>query len=288
MSSVTRESALAGSDRARRTYITMRPYNNDFFSYTTVNDDFNTTGVLGPVVGATSANCLEGRFLRETGRRIYPGANPGISTMMLSVFDVNNGLTGFIDPNSFAFTPQNTDRAYFIASPGYNPNPADAPLRDDQGPPVYTHGNIKADGTLYIGKSSEIVGRAQFNSNVFMQSTLSVSSIASFGSNVNILGSLSVGGGTPMTKITSGTIATLSNSLADNPQFTVQEVIISVPTAVVGNKIIVNMRNSIPNYVYLNSYVSGSNLALLQFMALRSGGSGVQDRPQLDWTLIQT
>jgi hypothetical protein len=204
----------------------------------------------------------------------------------LSVFDVNNGLTGFIDPNSFAFTPQNTDRAYFIASPGYNPNPADAPLRDDQGPPVYTHGNIKADGTLYIGQSSEIVGRAQFNSNVFMQSTLSVSSIASFGSNVDIRGTLSVGGGTPMTRITSGTIPAVTNGLSNLPANSVNEAIISVPNAVVGNKIIVNMRNSIPNYVYLNSYVSGAGTALLQFMSV-ANPSGAQARPELDWTLIQ-
>lgn len=286
MSSVTRESALAGGDRARRTYITMRPYNNDIFTYTTVNDDFNTTGSLGPVVGAASSNCLEGAFLRETGRRIYPGANPGISTMMLSVFDVNNGLTGFIDPNSFAFTPQNTDRAYFIASPGYNPNPADAPLRDDQGPPVYTHGNIKADGSLYIGSNSEIVGRAQFNSDVFMQSTLSVSSIASFGSNVDILGSLSVGGGTAMTKITSGFIPALEDGLSNVNALTVQEVDINVPGAIVGNKIILNLKNSITNYVYLNTYVSAANNAKVQFMAVVTP-SGTRDIPELYYTLIQ-
>lgn len=286
MSSVTRESALAGGDRARRTYITMRPYNNDFFTYTTVNDDFNTTGSLGPVVGAASSNCLEGAFLRETGRRIYPGANPGISTMMLSVFDVNNGLTGFIDPNSFAFTPQNTDRAYFIASPGYNPNPADAPLRNDQGPPVYTHGNIKADGSLYIGSNSEIVGHALFDNNVYMQSTLSVSSIASFGSNVDILGSLSVGGGTAMTKITSGTIPAVPGGLSNVNALSVQEVVINVPGAILGNKIILNLKNSITNYVYLNTYVSSAGNATVQFMAVVTP-SGAQGIPELYYTLIQ-
>jgi hypothetical protein len=284
MSSVTRESSLAGGDRARRTYITMRPYNNDFFSYTTVNDDFNTTGVLGPVVGATSVNCVEGAFLRETGRRIYPGANPGISTMMLSVFDVNNGLTGFIDPNSFAFTPQNTDRAYYIASPGYNPNPADAPLRDDQGPPVYTHGNIKADGTLYIGQSSEIVGRAQFNSNVFMQSTLSVSSIASFGSNVDIRGSLSVGGGSAMTKITSGVVSV--PNLPDTSFPAVREQTVTINGARVNNKIIFNPVGYISNFVLVDTYVSANDTVKVRFMCVVNN-SGITSVPDLNYTLIQ-
>jgi len=292
MSSVTRESSLAGGDRARRTYITMRAYNNDFFSYTTVNDDFNTTGVLGPVVGATSSNCLEGRFLRETGRRIYPGANPGISTMMLSVFDVNNGLTGFIDPNSFAFTPQNTDRAYYIASPGYNPNPADAPLRDDQGPPVYTHGNIKADGSLYIGKFSEIVGRAQFDSNVFMQSTLSVSSIASFGSNVNILGSLSVGGGTPMTKITSGVVA--SNTLVPTNTPTAHNfgdklvVVFPLTGAVVNDRVIVNQTLDVADYLMCGCFIQSNGFVNCQLICHSTNGNNAVNFYNFVYTHIKS
>jgi len=286
MSSVIRESSLAGGDRARRTYITLRPYNNDFFSYTTVNADFNTTGSLGPVVDATSSNCLEGAFLRETGRRLYPGVNPGVSTMMVSVFDVTTGLTGFIDPNSFAFTPQNTDRAYFIASPGYNPNPADAPLRDDQGPPVYTHGNIKADGTLYIGKSAEIVGRAQFDSNVFMQSTLSVSSIASFGSNVNILGSLSVGGGSAMTKITSGTLLNITDLPVNTGLYAVVERPVALNGAVPGNKIILNLSSVINNYVLADYFIPNSNSVTARFLKVTNDNSA-QVVPNLHYTLIK-
>ena len=149
--SVSRTSATAGAPAPRRTYITMRAYNNDIFSYTTSISNFVTTGTLSAVSGATSANCLKGAFLRETGKRLYPGVNPGINTMMVSVFDYATGIHGFIDPNSFAFTPQNTDRAYYIDSAGYNPNSADAPLRSDQGPPVYTHGDVEADGNLVIG-----------------------------------------------------------------------------------------------------------------------------------------
>jgi len=72
---------------------------------------------------------------------------------MVSVFDSANLFTGFIDPNSIAVTPQNTDRAYFLNTPGVSPNPADtaAGLNPDQGPPVYTHGSILADGSAEIG-----------------------------------------------------------------------------------------------------------------------------------------
>jgi len=174
MSSVSRDTAAVGAPR--RTYITMRTYNNDIFSYTTtpgVYPSFITTGTLSLISTATSSNCLQGAFLRETGRRIYPGAHPGISTMMVNVFDFATGLNGFIDPNSFAFTPQNTDRSYYIDSAGYNPNPADAPLRNDQGPPVYTHGDILADGNMYIGGSASTMKNAYFNSSINVaQSTI--------------------------------------------------------------------------------------------------------------------
>jgi hypothetical protein len=151
----------------------MRPYYSDFFSYTTSVSNYVTTGTLAAVTGASATlgqtgYCAKGAFLRETGRRLYPNVNPGISTLMVGVYDFATGLHGFIDPNSLAFTPQNTDRAYYIDSAGYNPNSADAPLSSDQGPPVYTHGDVKADGNLVIGgdvkfKNPTTVGTTAMN-----------------------------------------------------------------------------------------------------------------------------
>jgi hypothetical protein len=169
--SVVRNSAVAGAGAPRRTYITMRVYNDDFFSYTTsLNSDLQTIGRLAPVTGATAGNCAKGAFLRETGKRLYSGVNPGISTLMVGVYDFATGLSGFIDPNSFAFSPQNTDRAYYIDSAGYNPNSNDS-LRSDQGPPVFTHGDVKADGNLYIGGSASTIGAARFNNDVRIDGT---------------------------------------------------------------------------------------------------------------------
>jgi hypothetical protein len=168
----------------------MRGYYYDFFSYTTsVGKNLVTNGVLSTVDGATTNNCKQGAFLRETGRRLYPGANPGVSTMLVSVFDFKTGLTGFIDPNSEAFTPQNSDRAYYIDSAGYNPNhKVSSDLRSDQGPPVYTHGDVLADGDMYIGGNASTIG------NVYVQGNVSTASNLAVGGNSHILGNASTMG----------------------------------------------------------------------------------------------
>jgi hypothetical protein len=145
---------------SRRTYITLRPYNSDFFSYTTSTTPAReVVGALGDVSGATVDNCLKGAFLRETGKKLYPGVNPGVSTFMVGVFDYANSLHGFIDPNSPAFSPQNTDRSYILASSGYSPNTIDSGVgRSDQGPPVFTRGEIIAQSNLSIAGTADISG----------------------------------------------------------------------------------------------------------------------------------
>jgi hypothetical protein len=211
MSAISRTTATAGAGAPRRTYITMRPYYYDFFTYTTSVRNFVTSGGLSKVTGASATlgqtgYCAEGAFLRETGKRIYPGANPGITTMMVSVFDFATGLTGFIDPNSEAFTPQNEDRAYYIDSAGQNPNSTIGYWTSDQGPPVYTHGNVRADGTLYISSTASTIGNAYFASNVstvgntavggnsHIRGNTSTMGNAYFASNVSTVGNTAVGG----------------------------------------------------------------------------------------------
>jgi hypothetical protein len=135
----------------------MRTYNNDIFSYTTrVVNDFQTVGVLGAVTGANAGNCPQGRILTETGRKLYPGANPGITHLMVGVFDYATGLSGFIDPNSAAFTPQNTDRPYYFTSPGANTVDPDP----DRAPPVFTRGDVLAQGNFDLSGSAHIYGDA--------------------------------------------------------------------------------------------------------------------------------
>jgi hypothetical protein len=176
MSAISRTSGVAGAGAPNRTYIAMRGYVNDFFSYTTRINNFLTTGTLAPVVGATSGNCLTGDLLRETGKRLYPGANPGVTTLMVGVFNFATGLKGFIDPNSLAFTPQNTDRPYYIDSAGYNPNSSvESGRRNDQGPPVITQGDVIASGDLAVSGTADISGNTIIHGalNVGLSTTLS-------------------------------------------------------------------------------------------------------------------
>jgi len=144
------------SSTPRRSYISLRPYNADIFSYATSINPSNlaTTGTFSPVTGATAANCLQGAILHETGKKLYAGVQPNVTTYMVSVFDYANSLTGFIDPNSSAFTPQNTDRPYMIASPGSNSQDQYA----DRANPIFTRGNIFGQSNLDISGSGHIYG----------------------------------------------------------------------------------------------------------------------------------
>lgn len=228
--SVARNSATAGSGAPRRTYITMRPYFSDFFSYSTNVSNYVTSGTLSTVVGASDTlgqpgYCAKGAFLRETGRRLYPGTNPGISTLMVGVYDFATGLHGFIDPNSFAFTPQNTDRSYYIDSAGYNPNSADAPFRSDQGPPVFTHGDMFADGDMYLGGNQSTMGAAFIQGNVSTMSNLAV------GSNALVRGHLTVGSNA----LVSGHQSTIGNMYIQGNQSTIGNVTIGGSLAVNGD-----------------------------------------------------
>ena len=159
-----------GKSTPTRSYVAMRPYNNDFFTYTTSMANLITTGTFSPVTGATAANCKQGALLVETGRKIYPGANPGVRTYMVRVFDNFSGLNGFIDPNSTAFTPQNTDRPYYIATGGSNT----VDPTSDLAPPVYTRGNIFGSSNLDISGSAKIYNGITVNNGGTINNGLNV------------------------------------------------------------------------------------------------------------------
>lgn len=180
------------ADRApKRSYIAMRAYNNDIFSYTTsVVNDFETVGTLGAVAGATAGNCPQGRILTETGRKLYPGANPGITQLMVGVFDYATGLSGFIDPNSSAFTPQNTDRPYYFTSPGANSVDPDP----DRAPPVFTRGDLLAQGNLDLSGAAHIYGAARIDGIATMNSNAIIQGTTTMNSNVQINGDLDLNG----------------------------------------------------------------------------------------------
>ena len=175
-----------------RSYIAVRTYNNDIFSYTTNTENISRTrvnyvtiGRLSPVPGATEDKCRAGNLLVENGRKLYPDSSPGIKTYMVGVFDTTNGIQGYIDPNSSAFTPQNTDRPYYITSPGSN----SVDIQPDRGPPVYTSGVIYGQGAL------DVSGAGHFHNDVRIDSTLYVAYIDGL-QTLTLPGNLTVDGST--------------------------------------------------------------------------------------------
>jgi hypothetical protein len=131
----------ANANQPLRQFVSADTFENDLFSYsTTRNATTNvTTGTLtAPITGATTITCPAGRILRENGQKLYPGVNVGVNTFMVGVYDSISLLSGYIDPNSPIFAVYSTQLPAFYAN-GVDPGPQGL---DDEGPPVYTNGNI--------------------------------------------------------------------------------------------------------------------------------------------------
>lgn len=150
MATITSANNNSFKNSPRRSYISVAAFNADFFTYTTsMNANYVTTGTLSAVSGATAANCPKGRVLRENGRKLYPSANPGITTYMVGVFDDKTFLNGFIDPNSPVFALYNTDKPVYMDN-GIDPGPGGL---TDKGAPVYTNSSVEAGTTITAGGS---------------------------------------------------------------------------------------------------------------------------------------
>lgn len=134
MATLGRSKPSTDARAAGRSYLTTSSFNTSIYSYVTFlySTTYITSGILSTVSAATVLNCPKGHVLRETGRKLYPGINPGVSTMMVSVYDDTTMLNGYIDPNSPIYTVFNGDKASFI------------PNNNQLGAPVYTRGRVEA------------------------------------------------------------------------------------------------------------------------------------------------
>jgi len=140
----------------RRSYISTAAFNTDIFSYSTAQVNGTYVGTLAVLAAATAANCPQGRILHETGKKLYPGANPNINDYLVSVYDPLSMLTGFINPNDTVFSLMNTDRAnFFLDGPNGTGTGLSAPARAN---PLYTRGDILAGGRLDLSGNALIYG----------------------------------------------------------------------------------------------------------------------------------
>ena len=150
----------------KRQYIATEQFANDFYTYTTSTDANGlTTGSLTQVVGATAATCPAGRVLRDSGKRLYPSAHPGVTYGMVGVFDPQTFLAGFINPNSPIFAMFNTDKVYFTdnvgdsKNSGYDSNLSSTGLVNE-GNAVFTNGNVISGKQVYSDKRWSTTGAA--------------------------------------------------------------------------------------------------------------------------------
>ena len=151
MATITTANNNSALNSSRRSYVAVKDFNNsDFSSYTVaMNSSYVNIGTLSAVT-TDAALAPKGRVLRENGRKLYPGANPGVTRYLVGVYDSETSLSGFIDPNSPTFTIFNSDRPNYI------------PVTDevDIGAPVYTAGTIEADGAATLNDGLSVTGGA--------------------------------------------------------------------------------------------------------------------------------
>ena len=223
MSLLENTSANLNSSSSKRSYITTAPFNASIYSYSTrLNASaFKNEGKLSVVStlpsgeALSTTNCPAGRILRETGRKLYPGANPGLQVgdvyngaivgtsatqhLWVYVYDIVTGLRGYIDPNATIFAVYNSDRNNAFVDLGEQTGGAPTRL----GQPVYTGGNVIANGIISAGTS------------VYASTTMVAGTSISAGTNISsgtfMTAGTSISAGT---NISSGTFMTVGTSLS--------------------------------------------------------------------------
>jgi hypothetical protein len=142
---------MSHDKRPAMQYMSTMAFNRGIFSY-------DQTLGLQPLSGANSTNCPPGRILRETGKKLYPGAHPHVKTVMTSVFDSQTLLKGFIDTNSAIFTLYSVNRLpEQVNGADFNPRGANQAGVQHKGQSVYTLGDVVAGGQFYTINTIDLV-----------------------------------------------------------------------------------------------------------------------------------
>ena len=162
-------SVLVGvNDVPKKSYITTQAPDSHVYSYTKSYNPstYSWSGSLTAIDFTTSpysAYNEAGIVLRETGKKLYADANPGVDRYMVGVFIVDqdgNNVSGdlgqmFIDPNCSVFAQFNGQR------PTYIPTAEDDLAGNglDLGNPVYTRGNITTvEGSVVVSSQAGATG----------------------------------------------------------------------------------------------------------------------------------
>ena len=198
MATITTVSHGSYPQTPRRSYFTTSNYDTQFFGlYSNLNTaTYQTNYFLSTVQGASSAVCNSNAYLRETGKKIYPGQYSGINSYYVSVFDDRTHLTGFINPNNALFLPLNTDKPLNILNELSTTGTSDDVNAGNYGPPVNTKGTINSVG--YISTQSylhvnefalvdQYISSGQYvHANTFILADSYISSMSSINAGINV------------------------------------------------------------------------------------------------------
>jgi hypothetical protein len=149
-------------------------------------------------LGVPALSTLQGSILSETGKKLYPVVNAGVSTLMVSVYDQTSKVTGFINPNSPTFAIFSTDKPPYM---GQGVDPGTSGL-SNLGNSIYTHGSVIADG---FGTYADLLSTG---TSLTVGSTASIRLSLSTGTSATVGTTLSVG-----QSISSGTVVIAPSTL---------------------------------------------------------------------------
>jgi len=145
--------------RPKKEYISTAPFNYAFYGYTLTPATLAspiTTGSLALLSGLDMTNCPAGRILREVGRKLYPGVDPGLQSgdanyvsgynhIWTKVYDAITGFSGYIDTNATIFAPYANNPVEFVDDGETDGS------HSRLGAPVYTGGDVIAVGNIVAG-----------------------------------------------------------------------------------------------------------------------------------------
>ena len=255
-------------------YITTANYSNVLYNYTTfLNSQYVTVGSLTtPATGVNSSNTPAGDYLYENGKKLYPGANPGISSFLVGVYSPVSGVSGYIDPNGSIFSPVQSKKPYQVQVQNtagdyvYN---ADNTGVEDAGVPVRTNGSVNA-GTTILATTG-----LGYNSNSTSYGTgTQTTGVNDIVSTIN----------TPTGQFTAFNQASLATGaknsfLMYNSSLGANDVLVTnISSSVVANI----------GLIGVNSYVVAASTALISIVNLGSGSLSGSDQPAIKFMTLKS
>lgn len=178
--------SIAGPKGTSIQYISLQNFSGRVFNYSL--NPRRTVGTLTPV-SVEDENTAELTLLRYTGRRLLPGAYPGVSTLMVHVrFQGSTShemYSGYIDPKiPSIFAPYNE----------YAPSYLDATVSTNLFTAgVNTSGNLNAGGTLDVSGAARLSSTLDVSGATRLNSTLDVSGATTISSSLVVATTLDTG-----------------------------------------------------------------------------------------------